>query len=407
MATFSYPKERIKVLLLENIHPRAVELFQQEGYQIETMPGSLSEDELVEKLKDVSIIGIRSATKLTARVFEHAPRLLTVGAFCIGTNQIDLEAASRAGVAVFNAPYSNTRSVVELTLGEIIMLARRTFERSTDMHAGIWNKSATGSIEVRGKRLGIVGYGNIGAQLSVLAESMGMQVSFYDITDKLSLGNAVRCDHLDDLLAQSDIVSVHVDGRASNANLIGAKEIALMKDGALLVNNARGSIVDVDAVAAALQSGKLGGYAADVFPAEPENGQEFTSPLRGLKNVILTPHIGGSTQEAQRNIGEFVATKLIGFINTGNTVLSVNIPNLQLPELANAHRLIHIHQNVPGVLAKVNGIITSTKANIVGQFLSTNNTIGYVITDIEQQYSDAIKDQLASLPETIRIRLLY
>lgn len=407
MAEYSYPKNRIKVLLLENIHPLAAELFTAEGYQVQVLPGSLTEAELIKELKDISILGIRSATKVTEKVLQHAPRLLGVGAFCIGTNQIDLSAAARNGVAVFNAPYSNTRSVVELTIGEIIMLARKTFARSTDMHAGVWNKSASGSMEVRGKSLGIIGYGNIGSQLSVLAEGLGMKVFFYDITDKLTLGNATRCTSLQELLQQSDIVSVHVDGRPENKSLIGAQEITTMKDGALLVNNSRGSIVNVTAVAAAITSGKIGGYAADVFPEEPENNQEFTSPLRGLPNVVLTPHIGGSTQEAQRNIGEFVAQKLMSFINTGNTVLSVNIPNLQLPQLNNAHRLIHIHQNVPGVLAKVNSIITGSGSNIVGQYLSTNNNIGYVITDIEQKYSESIKQQLAELPETIRIRLLY
>lgn len=407
MPKYSYPKNRIKVLLLENIHPLATEIFKSEGYQVETMSGGLTEDELINKIKDVSIIGIRSATKLTPKVFSNAPHLLAAGAFCIGTNQIDLDAASRTGVAVFNAPYSNTRSVVELTLGEIIMLARRSFERSMGMHKGEWNKSAAGSVEVRGKRLGIIGYGNIGSQLSVLAEAMGMSVCFYDISDKLILGNATRCNTLTELLEQSDFVTVHVDGRPENHNLIDSSEIALMKDGAFLINNSRGAIVHVDAVADAIRSGKLAGAAADVFPEEPENGKPFASPLRDLPNVILTPHIGGSTQEAQRNIGEFVANKLMNFINTGDTMLSVNIPNLQLPTFEKAHRLIHIHQNVPGVLAKVNSIITSTKANIVGQYLSTNNTIGYVITDIEQKYSDTIKDQLAALPETIRIRLLY
>lgn len=395
------------MLLLENIHPLAEEILRAEGYQVETLSGSLTEDELIEKIGDVSLLGIRSATKLTANVFAHAPRLLGVGAFCIGTNQIDLPAAAASGVAVFNAPYSNTRSVVELTLGEIIMLARRTFERSQAMHAGAWNKSAAGSYEVRGKKLGIIGYGNIGSQLSVVAEAMGLQVCYYDLADKLSLGNAVRCDSLQELLAQSDFVSLHVDGRPSNKFLISAKELTHMKPGALLVNNSRGSTVDTDALAEALKTGKLGGAALDVFPNEPENGQEFISPLRGLPNVILTPHIGGSTQEAQQSIGEFVATKLISFINTGNTTLSVNVPNLQLPQLENAHRLIHIHKNVPGVLARVNNIITEKEANIVGQFLSTNESIGYVITDVEQRYSDDIKKQLAEMPETIRIRLLY
>lgn len=407
MTKYSYPKERIKVLLLENIHPSASGLFKKEGYQIETVPGSLSEGDLIEALKDVNILGIRSKTKLTAKVLANAPRLLTVGAFCIGTNQIDLDAAAKAGIAVFNAPYSNTRSVVELTTGEILMLARHAFEKSTSMHNGVWNKSAKGSIEVRGKNLGIIGYGNIGSQLSIIAEGLGMKVFFYDITDKLTLGNATRCSTLEELLAISDVVSIHVDGRASNKNLIGKEELSQMKNGALLINNSRGSILDIDALAEAITSGKIAGAAVDVFPEEPDNGQPFSSVLRGLPNVILTPHIGGSTEEAQEGIGEFVSQKIINFVNTGNTMLSVNIPNLQLPQLENAHRLIHIHQNVPGVLAKVNAIITETKANIVGQYLSTTNDIGYVITDIEQKYSDTVKDRLAKLPETIRIRLLY
>jgi len=374
---------------------------------VETLAGSLTEDELMAKLPDVSILGIRSATQVTAEALAHAKHLLAIGAFCIGTNQIDLSAAARAGVAVFNAPYANTRSVVELSLGEIIMLLRRTFERSSDMHRGVWNKSAKGSHEVRGKCLGIVGYGNIGSQLSVLAEAIGMKVCYYDITDKLALGNVTRCNSLKQLLEMSDVVSLHVDGRASNKNLIGADEIALMKDGALLINISRGFVADVDAIAAALKSGKLAGAGVDVFPTEPDKGQPFASPLQGLANTILTPHVGSGTEEAQTNIGDFVAEKIVRFVNTGDTMLSVNIPNLQLPQLHDSHRLIHIHRNVPGVLAKINEVIGATHANITGQYLSTNADVGYVIIDIEQAFSKTVKQQLAALPETLRVRLLY
>jgi D-3-phosphoglycerate dehydrogenase len=400
----SYPKNRIRVLLLENIHPSAVATFKEEGYQVETEAKSLSEAELIERLPNVSILGIRSGTKLTAKALEAGPHLLAVGAFCIGTNQIDLRAATKAGSAVFNAPYSNTRSVVELALGEIIMLMRRTFERSTDMHQGVWKKTATGSFEVRGKTLGIVGYGNIGAQLSVLAEALGMQVVFYDLGTKLALGNA-RQTSLEELLETSDVVTLHVDGRKDNADIIGKKELAAMKPGSLLLNLSRGHVVDEPALAEALKSGHLAGAALDVYPSEPDNGKPFDSPLRSLPNVILTPHIAGSTLEAQNNIGEYVSAKLISFINSGDTTLSVNLPNLQLPAQAGQHRLIHIHRNEPGVLAKINSILADT--NISGQYLGTTPEAGYVITDLASASSAEAKTKLAKLPETIRVRLLY
>ncbi|MFD2248251.1 phosphoglycerate dehydrogenase [Pontibacter ruber] len=404
----SYPKNRIRVLLLENIHPKAVELFKLEGYQIETVPGALSEEELCERIKNVSVLGIRSKTQVTKKVLEHANKLMSIGAFCIGTNQIDLTSCLNAGVAVFNAPYSNTRSVVELALGEIIMLCRNTFDKSTKMHQGIWDKSAQGSVEVRGKKLGIVGFGNIGAQLSVLAEAMGMEVYYYDVVEKLQLGNARKCHSLKQLLETADIVTLHVDGRASNKNLMGAEEFAAMKDGTIFLNLSRGHVVDMPSLVEALRSGKIRGAAVDVFPHEPAtNAEEFVSELRGLPNVILTPHIGGSTSEAQENIGTFVPNRIMEYINTGNTYQSVNFPNIQLPELKNAHRLIHIHQNVPGVLANINSVLAGNQVNILGQYLKTNEQIGYVITDIDKAYNKELVNDLKRIPATIKFRILY
>ncbi|RSK42399.1 phosphoglycerate dehydrogenase [Hymenobacter perfusus] len=405
--TLSYPKNRIKVLLLENPDPRAAELFRQEGYQVDTVPGGLDEDELAARIEGVSILGIRSKTQVTAKVLEAANRLMAVGAFCIGTNQIDLVGCMKKGVPVFNAPFSNTRSVVELALGEIIMLARRIPEKNPKMHRGEWDKSAGGSFEVRGKKLGIVGYGNIGSQLSVVAEAIGLQVLYYDVAEKLQLGNAVKCRTLDELLQQADIVTLHVDGRQENTNLIGTRELALMKPGALLLNNARGHVVDVSALAAVLRSGHLGGAAVDVFPHEPKTNQEsFESELRGLPNVLLTPHIGGSTAEAQRNIAEFVPERIMQYVNTGNTQQSVNFPNIQLPE-QQAHRLIHIHHNVPGVLARINNVLAQHHVNILGQYLKTNEHIGYVITDIDKQYAPEVIQALREVEHTIKFRVLY
>ncbi len=405
--TLSYPKNRIKVLLLENPDPRAAELFRQEGYQVESVPGGLDEDELAARIEGVSILGIRSKTQVTPRVLEAANRLIAVGAFCIGTNQIDLTGCMKKGIAVFNAPFSNTRSVVELALGEIIMLARRIPEKNPKMHRGEWDKSAGGSFEVRGKKLGIVGYGNIGSQLSVVAEAIGLQVLYYDVAEKLQLGNATKCRTLDELLQQADIVTLHVDGRKENTNLIGARELTLMKPGALLLNNARGHVVDVPALAAVLRSGHLGGAAVDVFPYEPKTNQEaFESELRGLPNVLLTPHIGGSTAEAQRNIAEFVPERIMQYVNTGNTQQSVNFPNIQLPE-QQAHRLIHIHHNVPGVLARINNVLAQHQVNILGQYLKTNEHIGYVITDIDKQYAPEVIQALREVEHTIKFRVLY
>jgi len=406
--TVSYPKSRISVLLVENIHPHAVELFKSEGYQVESMAGGMDEDELCEKIKNVSILGIRSKTMLTARVLENANKLISVGAFCIGTNQIDLESCLKKGISVFNAPYSNTRSVVELAVGEMILLTRKIVEKSNEMHAGKWDKSAKQSYEVRGKKLGIIGYGNIGTQLGVIAEALGMQVYFYDIVDKLALGNAHKCHNLNQLLEIADIITLHTDGRKSNANLIGEKQFARMRDGVIFLNLSRGHIVDIKALADALKSGKIRGAGLDVFPEEPKTNQDpFISELQGLPNVLLSPHIGGSTEEAQYNIADYVPSKMIEYINTGSTYMSVNFPEIQLPELANAHRLIHCHENVPGILARINQILANNHINIVGQYLKTNGHIGYVITDIDKEYNKEVIKELRAIESTIKFRVLY
>ncbi|AUD05698.1 phosphoglycerate dehydrogenase [Spirosoma pollinicola] len=404
----SYPKSRIKVLLLENVHPNAIQLFEQEGFNVEIRKGALDEEELIEAIRDVSILGIRSKTNVTARVLEHANKLMTVGAFCIGTNQIDLDACTEKGIAVFNAPYSNTRSVVELAIGEIIMLIRSIVPKSNLMHKGGWDKSANNSFEVRGKKLGLVGYGNIGTQLSVVAEALGMEVYFYDAVDKLSLGNARKCKSLDELLAISDIISLHTDGRKENKNLISYREFGLMKNGVIFLNLSRGHIVDIPALVDAIERGKVAGAGVDVFPNEPKtNNEEFISRLRNLPNVILTPHIGGSTEEAQANIGSFVPSKLLEYINNGSTYGSVNFPELQLPLLKGAHRLLHVHENVPGILAKMNTIFAKHHINIHGQYLKTNEKIGYVITDVAKEYAEEVVEELKDIDNTIKFRLLY
>jgi D-3-phosphoglycerate dehydrogenase / 2-oxoglutarate reductase len=405
---FSYPKSRINVLLLENVHPIGVELMKHEGYNVEVISSALSEEELAEKIKNVSILGIRSKTIVTKKVLENANRLISIGAFCIGTNQIDLETCTEKGIAVFNAPFSNTRSVVEMAIAEIIFLMRGFHDKSHGMHKGIWDKSATGSFEIRGKKLGIIGYGNIGAQLSVLAENMGMDVYYYDVIEKLALGNATKIDSLDELLKTCDVITLHVDGRKENHKLIDKSKIALMKKGAYLVNLSRGHLVDIPALKEALESGHIAGTAVDVFPHEPKNNDEpFASELMGMKNTILTPHIGGSTLEAQQNIARFVPGKIMEYINTGNTYNSVNFPNIQLPFLRDAHRLIHVHQNEPGVLAKINQILASYNINIVGQYLKTNEKIGYVISDINKAYSPEMIEAMKEIPGTIRFRVLY
>ena len=404
----SYPKNRIKVLLLENVHEDAVKIMRKEGYNVETYSGAMDEEELAERIKDVSIIGIRSKTQLSKKVLDNANRLIAVGAFCIGTNQIDLAECVRKGIAVFNAPFSNTRSVVELAIGEIILLMRNLPDRIAEMHNGVWNKSAVGSNEIRSKKLGIVGYGNIGSQLSVVAESIGFDVYYYDLMEKLALGNATKCTSLPELLSQVDIVSLHVDGRKENRNLIGEKEFELMKEGTVFLNLSRGHVVDINALKKSILSGKIRGAGVDVFPLEPKsNKEEFQSELRGLPNLILTPHIGGSTEEAQVNIGNFVPGKLIEYINTGSTTNSVDFPNLQLPMLENAHRLIHIHHNRPGIIAHINKVFADHDCNIVGQYLKTNEQIGYVITDIDKAYNEEVIAEMKNIPDTIRFRVLY
>ena len=403
----SFPKSRIKILLLENIHENALKQLTSDGFKVELLSHSLSEDELIEKIKGVHILGIRSKTKVTQRVIEAADKLMAIGTFCIGTTQVDLQACKMKGVVVFNAPYSNTRSVVELAIGEIIMLMRNTFTRSTELHNGEWNKTAENSREIRGKALGIIGYGNIGKQLSILAEAMGMKVLYYDVEDKLALGNAEKCFSMEELLKKSDIVSVHVDDNKLNKNLIGAEQIALMKDGVILLNLSRGFVVEIEAMVAGLKSGKLGGVAVDVYPEEPRaNGAYFTE-LMGLDNVILTPHVGGSTEEAQKDIADFVPSKIRSYINNGNTVDAVNFPNVRLPSMSNSHRFLHIHENVPGVLAAINDTFAKFKLNIVGQYLSTDENVGYAITDIVKDYDAEVMAELKSVPNTIRFRVLY
>jgi D-3-phosphoglycerate dehydrogenase / 2-oxoglutarate reductase len=404
----SYPKSRIKVLLLENVHPKALKAFSDEGFQVELIKGALDEAELIEKIKDVSILGIRSKTIVTKKVIEAGNKLMCIGAFCIGTNQINLDECEKSGIAVFNAPYSNTRSVVELSVGEMIMLIRDIPEKSNKMHAGIWDKSANNSFEIRGKKIGLLGYGNIGTQLSVICEALGMKVYFYDAVDKLALGNAQKCNTLDELLNQVDVLSIHVDGRKSNANIIGEREFAQMKDGVIFLNLSRGHVVEIPALVKALKSGKVYGAAVDVFPYEPKtNDEEFINELRGLKNVLLTPHIGGSTEEAQSNIGEFVPNKLLQYINTGSTYGAVNFPELQLPILDSAHRLLHVHENVPGILAKINTVFANYGANVFGQYLKTTDKIGYVITDISKIYSKEMIEELKNINNTIKFRMLY
>lgn len=406
--SLSYPKNRIKVLLLENVHSKAFDLLKKEGYQVEEINESLSEEELLKKIPDISILGIRSQTHVTKRIIEQARRLISIGAYCIGTNQIDLDECTKKGIVVFNAPFSNTRSVVELAIAHIIYLMRRITAVNADMHKGNWNKSAVGSHEIRGKKLGIIGYGNIGTQLSVIAESLGLDVYYYDIVEKLALGNATKCNSLKELLNLADIVSLHVDGRKENKNLISSTQLKWMKKNAILINLSRGHVIDLDDLKKVLQSNKLGGAAIDVFPEEPlGRNKKFKSPLLELPNVILTPHIGGSTEEAQENIANFVPNKIMDYVNTGKTTNSVNFPNLNLPPLENAHRLIHIHQNTSGVLASINQVLAAHNINILGQYLKTNELIGYVITDIDKEYNREVVQELKKIDGTIKFRVLY
>ncbi|CAM1362565.1 3-phosphoglycerate dehydrogenase [Tenacibaculum soleae] len=403
----SYPKNRIKILLLENVHADAFTKLTADGFSVETISKSLSEDELIKKIKDVHVLGIRSKTQVTKKVIEAAEKLMVVSAFCIGTKQIDLDACKENGVVVFNAPYSNTRSVVELAIGEIIMLMRSVFQRSTELHNGQWNKTAQGSREVRGKKLGIVGYGNIGKQLSILAEALGMDVYYYDVEDKLALGNATKISTLKELLNISDVVTLHVDDNAANKNYIGKEEISQMKDGVHFVNLSRGFVVDIEALVEGLKSGKIAGCAIDVYPEEPRKNGDFITQLKGLDNVILTPHVGGSTEEAQKDIADFVPNKIMAYINSGNTVDAVNFPNIRLPRQTNAHRFLHIHKNVPGVMAKINKVLAEYELNITGQYLSTDAKVGYVITDIDKEYNQEVLNELRKVEGTIKFRVLY
>ena len=404
----SFPKSRMTALLCENVHPDAAKALRDEGYRVETLSDALAEDELARAIRGVSILGIRSKTRLTAGVLGEADRLLAVGCFCIGTEQVDLASAAARGIAVFNAPYSNTRSVVELAIGEIVMLMRRVPDSSRLLHDGGWRKSAAGCTEVRGKVLGIVGYGHIGSQLSILAESMGMQVIYHDLEERLALGNARKCRSLAELLSKSDAVSLHVDGRASNRNLIGERELRKMRPGAVLLNLARGHVVDLAAVAASIRAGHLGGAGVDVFPEEPlSNRDPFDCPLRGLPNVILTPHVGGSTAEAQQAIGEFVAARLVEFVNSGGTGGCVNLPQISAPAVPRAHRFLHLHRNQPGVLAAVNAVFARRRINILGQALRTDDSMGYLVTDVDRRYAADVVDELRAVPGTSRLRVLY
>ena len=397
-----------RVLLLEQIHPEADDILRSAGFAVESVVRALDEDELIERAQGCALLGIRSKTHITERVFDALPDLVAVGAFCIGTNQIDLAAATERGVTVFNAPFSNTRSVVELAIAEIISMTRRLTEKNALMHDGVWDKSADGAHEVRGRTLGIVGYGNIGTQLSVLAENLGMRVLFYDATDKLALGNARRCNSLHELLQDADVVTLHVDGRASNSNLFGADEFAAMRPGSLFLNLSRGFVVDYASLRQHIEDGHIAGAAVDVFPVEPKGrGDEFVSELRGLPNVILTPHIGGSTEEAQRDIGRFVAGKFRDYMHEGSTAMSVNAPGLDLPRRDGTLRLAHLHRNVPGVLATINGLLAEHSVNVEAQLLGTRSDVGYVVTDSASGVTQEIVDKIRSMPETLRLRVLF
>jgi D-3-phosphoglycerate dehydrogenase / 2-oxoglutarate reductase len=404
----SFPKDKINVLLLENIHENAFNLFKNDGFSVKLMKDAYTEDDLCEAIKDVHVLGIRSKTNVTAKVFENAHKLLTLGCFCIGTNQVDLSTAEKKGIPVFNAPYSNTRSVAELVIAEIIFLARKTGDQSRDAHNGKWNKIANGCFEVRGKTLGIIGYGHIGSQVSILAEAFGMKVLFFDIQTKLPLGNAQPVDTYEEVLKNSDFISFHVPESPDTVNLLGAKEIAAMKKGSYILNLSRGRVVDIDALAASLKSGHTAGAGIDVFPEEPKSNKDpFSSPLQNLSNVILTPHIGGSTEEAQRNIGLEVANKLLRFVNNGSTSFAVNFPNVELPLLKDNYRILNVHKNQPGFLRDINKIVSDVGANISAQFLSTTSDIGYLIMDINKKLGDQVKEEIVKNPLSIKTRILY
>jgi D-3-phosphoglycerate dehydrogenase len=408
-AKFSLDKDKIKVLLLEGVHPNTVETFRGAGYtSVEYLKTSLSEEELIEQIRDVHFIGLRSRTQITEKVLDAANKLVAIGCFCIGTNQVELEAAQIRGIPVFNAPFSNTRSVAELVLGEILLLLRGIPEKNAKCHRGVWEKLANRSVEARGKKLGIIGYGHIGTQLGIIAESIGMKVYYYDIENKLSLGNAIQVPSMVELLNMSDVISLHVPETASTKNMIGAEQLRMMKPGAIFINAARGTVVDIDALADVIKSGHIAGAAIDVFPIEPKsNDEEFQSPLRGLENVILTPHIGGTTHEAQENIGLEVANKLVKYSDNGSTLSAVNFPEVSLPGHKGSSRLLHIHRNQPGVMNKINQIFAEEGINIAGQYLQTSSHIGYVVIDVETEHSEKALAKLKVISGTIRARILH
>ena len=405
----SYPKEKINILFLENISDVAVKYFNAAGYMnVKKLNGALSEEQLIKEIKNVHLVGIRSKTQLTARVLEAAEKLQAIGCFCIGVNQVDLKAATKQGITVFNAPYSNTRSVAELVIGASIILIRKILDKNKAAHEGTWLKEATGSYELRGKTLGIIGYGNIGSQLSVLAEGLGMKVIYYDTETKLPLGNAVDSKNLKDLVSKADIISLHVPELPTTKNLVNKQLLKSFKRGSILINYARGEVVDIDALAKSLAEGQLGGAAIDVYPWEPEkNGDKFVTPLQGLSNVLLTPHIGGSTQEAQQNIGDDVSAKLFSYLEKGISYGSHTVPALSLPPQEGTHRILHIHNNVPGVLSEINTTLSKNKINILGQYLKTNDAIGYVVLDVDKGLSKNALELLRKVKETIKVRMLY
>lgn len=408
MTTTSFPKTEIKILLLENIHPVATEAFRSEGFQVETVKGALSDAELAQRVRDAHVLGIRSKTQVSNAVIDEGKRLLAIGAFCIGTNQIRTAHANNCGVPVFNAPFSNTRSVAELILAEVVMLSRHIGDRSREVHEGRWTKSAAGAHEVRGRTIGIVGYGHIGSQVGVLAEAFGMRVVFFDILAKLPMGNNRSTSKLAHVLEVADFVTLHVPETPQTKNMIGAAELALMKPGACLLNASRGTVVEIDALAAAIRRGHIGGAAVDVYPEEPEkNSDGFASPLRNLTNVILTPHIGGSTEEAQEAIGREVSAALIKYINSGATTGAVNFPQIEVPIAKGAHRILNVHKNVPGVLRDINKIVSDRSANIRAQVLATDPDIGYLVMDLDQDVSSEVKKAIAALDTSIKTRILF
>jgi D-3-phosphoglycerate dehydrogenase len=425
----SFPKEKIRVVLLEGIDPAGKDLLAAEGFAVESLPKALEGAALAEAVKGAHLLGIRSKTQVRKEALAGAARLLAVGTFCIGTDQVDLAGACSRGVPVFNSPFSNTRSVAELTIAEVVALFRRLFQKSAQLHAGVWDKSAAGSHEVRGKTLGIVGYGHIGSQVSVLAEAMGMRVLYYDIVPRLPLGNARAVRSLDELLKSSDVVTLHVPDTAQTRGMIGREQMARMRQGSMLINNARGKIVDLPALRGALEEGRLSGAALDVFPREPAGkGESFESEIRGVENVILTPHIGGSTEEAQEAIARDVAEKLVKYVNNGSTTGAVNVPQVELAEQGQAeppafaepkaggtpkdggtrqHRILHFHRNVPGVLSKMHGVIAELGVNITAEYLQTNRDVGYVVLDVDPTHGEAVLEGLRGIPETIRVRMLF